>query len=143
MPRMPLLPAIWKIARGGNLRARMRVNRDGLAAIRLHVGRAALESGALDHLAAGGATTAELARELHIADEHLLETLLRVAAATGLVRDDGRQWELTASGDRRRPRARYLPGLLRLPHRAVPGTQLPAHRRSWAALTDFLKEVFR
>jgi SAM-dependent methyltransferase len=98
MIRVPQLPAMWKIARGGNLRGRMRVNRDGLAAIRLHVGRAALESGALDHLAAGGATTAELARELHVADEHLLDILLRVAAATGLVRHDGRQWVLTSVG---------------------------------------------
>jgi hypothetical protein len=31
MPRMPLVPAMWKIARGGNMRTRLRVDRDGLA----------------------------------------------------------------------------------------------------------------
>jgi SAM-dependent methyltransferase len=123
MPRMPLLPAIWKIARGGNIRARMRVNRDGLAAIRLHVGRAALQTGVLDHLAAGRATTAELARELHLADEHLLDTFLRVAAATGLVRDDARQWELTAGG-----RAAIDDDLVRASYLAFPGFHTALYR---------------
>ena len=91
-------PALWKIGRAGNLRARVRATRDGLAAIRLHVGGAAVRTGVLDALAAGPASTAELARELSFSDEKLLATFLRVAATTGLVRDDGRQWRLTSRG---------------------------------------------
>ena len=98
MPRTIETPALWKIVRAGNLRARMRATRDGLAAIRLNVGGAALETGVLDALAAGPATTAELARELHLPDEKLLATFLRVVAVTGLVRNDGRQWVLTSHG---------------------------------------------
>ena len=89
---------LWKIVRAGNLRARLRATRDGLAAIRLHVGYAALESGVLDALAAGPATTAELARELHVSDEKLLSTFLRVVVSTGLLRNDGGQWLLTHRG---------------------------------------------
>jgi 2-polyprenyl-3-methyl-5-hydroxy-6-metoxy-1,4-benzoquinol methylase len=106
------IPALWKIARAGNLRARMRATRDGLAAIRLHVGSAAVRTGVLDALAAGPASTADLARELSVADEKLLATFLRVASATGLVRNDGREWRLTARGraavDDDHVRASYL-----------------------------------
>ncbi len=91
-------PALWKIARGGNLRARIRATRDGLAAIRLNVGGAAVQTGVLDALAAGPATTAELAGELRLADEKLLATFLRVVAGTGLLRDDGGRWRLTSRG---------------------------------------------
>ncbi len=91
-------PALWKIARAGNLRARMRATRDGLAAIRLNAGGAAVGTGVLDALAAGPASTADLARELHLADEKLLATFLRVVASTELVKDEGRQWSLTARG---------------------------------------------
>ena len=98
MPRTIETPALWKIVRAGNVRARMRATRDGLAAIRLNVGGAALETGVLDALAAGPATTAELARELRLPDEKLLATFLRVVAVTGLIRDDGRQWVLTSHG---------------------------------------------
>jgi predicted O-methyltransferase YrrM len=120
---MSQLPALWKIVRGGNLRARLRVTRDGLAAIRLHAGRAALATGVLDHLAAGAATTAELARELHIADEKLLAALLRVVAATGLVRDDGRDWRLTPAG-----RAAIDDDLVRASYLAFPGFHTALYR---------------
>jgi SAM-dependent methyltransferase len=120
---MPLLPAIWKISRGGNLRARMRVNRDGLAAIRLHVGGAAVETGVLDHLVAGGATAAELARELGVADEELLAAFLRVVAAAGMVRDDGRRWTLTAAG-----RAVLDDDLVRASYQAFPGFHTALYR---------------
>ena len=132
-------PALWKIARGGNLRARLRANRDGLAAIRLNVGGAAVETGVLDALAAGAATTAELARELHLPDEKLLATFLRVVAATGLVRDDGGQWRLTSHG-----RAAIDDDLVRASYLAFSGfhTALyrglgrPARRRAPAAGRD-------
>lgn len=91
-------PALWKVVRAGNLRARMRATRDGLAAIRLNVGGAAVDTGVLDALAAGPASTADLARELHLSDEKLLATFLRVVASTGLVEDEGRQWSLTGRG---------------------------------------------
>lgn len=98
MPRTIETPALWKIARAGNLLARMRTTRDGLAAVRLHVGGAAVQTGILDALAAGPATSAELAGELRLADQKLLGTFLRVVAANGLVRDEGGRWLLTSRG---------------------------------------------
>ena len=116
-------PALWKILRAGNVRARMRATRDGLAAIRLHAGSAALESGVLDALAAGPATASELARELHLADEKLLTALLRVAASTGLLRADGEQWRLTDHG-----RAAIDDDLVRATYLAFPGFHTALYR---------------
>jgi SAM-dependent methyltransferase len=123
MPRTIKMPALWKIARAGNLRARMRATRDGLAAIRVNVAGAAVESGVLDALAAGPATTAELARELHLADEKLLATFLRVVAATGLLRDEGGQWRLTDHG-----RAAIDDDLVRASYQAFPGFHTAVYR---------------
>jgi 2-polyprenyl-3-methyl-5-hydroxy-6-metoxy-1,4-benzoquinol methylase len=123
MSRMIETPAIWKIARTGDLRARVRATRDGLAAIRLHVGGAAIETGVLDALAAGRATTAELARELHVTDEKLLAAFLRVIASTGLVRADGQEWSLT-----RRGRAAIDDDLVRASYLAFPGFHTALYR---------------
>ncbi len=117
-------PALWKIARGGNLRARLRANRDGLATIRMHVGGAAVRTGVLDALAAGPATTGELAGQLHIADEKLLATFLRVVASTGLVREDGSQWRLTTRG-----RAAIDDDLVQASYLAFPGFHTALYRQ--------------
>jgi SAM-dependent methyltransferase len=116
-------PALWQVLRAGNVRARMRATRDGLAAIRLHVAGAAVRTGVLDALAAGGATTAELARQLGIADEKLLATFLRVAASTGLVRDAGGQWSLAGHG-----RAAVDDDLVRASYEAFPGFHTALYR---------------
>ncbi len=123
MPRTIETPALWKIIRTGNVRARLRATRDGLAAIRLNVGGAAVETGVLDALAAGSATTAELARGLGVTDEKLLATFLRVVASTGLIRDDGRQWSLTDRG-----RAAVDDDLVRASYQAFSGLHTALYR---------------
>ena len=52
MPRLPGIPALWTILRSGDVRARSRATRDGLAAIRVNVGGAAIATGVLDALVA-------------------------------------------------------------------------------------------
>lgn len=99
MPRLISTRALWTLARAGSLRARVRANREGVAAIRLHLAGAAVDTGLLDALAVGGASTAELARRLAVADEELLRAFLRVVAAAGLVEGaDAGPWRLTRSG---------------------------------------------
>src|SRR4051794_31767862 len=58
----PRAGAAWPFFRAGDLRGRMRVIRDGQAAIRLHVVAAALETSLLDSLAGKPRSTADLAR---------------------------------------------------------------------------------
>jgi predicted O-methyltransferase YrrM len=100
MPRMINAGALWKLVRAGHPTARLRATRDGNAAIRVHLCAAATETGLLDALATGDATTAELARRLGAVDEDLLVAFLRVAASVGLVSGgEGRPpWRLTARG---------------------------------------------
>jgi SAM-dependent methyltransferase len=99
MSRFIEAPAVWKLLRTGDLRARLRATRDGIAGIRLHVAAAALGTGVLDALAAGGASTADLARGTGASDERLLDAFLRVVAAAGLVRGGGGgPWRLTGRG---------------------------------------------
>ena len=99
MPGMINAGTLWKIVRAGHPRARLRATRDGLTAIRVHLGAAAVETGLLDALAAGDATTAELARRLGAVDEELLVAFLRVAASVGwLSGGEGRPWHLTRRG---------------------------------------------
>ncbi len=90
--------AAWQVVRSGDLRARVRVTRDGQAAIRLHQVGAGLSSGLLDALARGPETTGGLARLRGVTDEPLLAALLRVLTAAGVVREDGDRWRLTAAG---------------------------------------------
>jgi SAM-dependent methyltransferase len=100
MARLVDPSALWKIVRAGNVRARLRANRDGAAAIRLSVAGAAVETGLLDALADGDVTTQALARRLGVVDEPLLVAFLRAVAAMGLASgggDDG-PWRLTAHG---------------------------------------------
>ena len=100
MSRFIGAPAVWKLLRTGDLHARLRATRDGIAGIRLHVAGAALATGVLDALAAGSASTADLARATGATDERLLATFLRVVASAGLIRSGGDEasWRLTARG---------------------------------------------
>jgi 2-polyprenyl-3-methyl-5-hydroxy-6-metoxy-1,4-benzoquinol methylase len=123
MPRVTEMPALWKQLRAGNLPARLRATRDGLATIRLNVAGAALRTGVLDALAAGRATTAELARRTGATDEPLLAAFLRVAASTGLVRPDGDAWSLTGRG-----RATVEDDLVRASCEAFPGFHTGVYR---------------
>ena len=124
MPRLISTRALWTLAREGHLRARIRANREGVAAIRLHLTGAAVDSGLLDALADGGASTAELTRRMGGADEDLLAAFLRVVAAAGLVTGtDGGFWRLTARG-----RAGVDDDLVRAVHQAFPGFHTGLYR---------------
>lgn len=131
MPNLTTSPALWKLVRAGNLRARIRANRDGAAAIRLHVAGAAVDTGLLDALATGSATTAELAPRLGATDASLLDAFLRVVAAMGLLRGgaDGGPWELTANG-----RAVVDDDLVRAAYQAFPGFHTALYREIGSVL---------
>ena len=106
--------------RAGHPRARLRATRDGLTAIRLHLGAAAVETGLLDALAERGRHHGRLAARLGAVDEELLVAFLRVAASVGLL-ERGRGPALAPHGPRpgdrgRRPGAGELRGLLRAAH---------------------------
>jgi SAM-dependent methyltransferase len=132
MSRFIEAPALWKVLRTGDLRARLRATRDGIAAIRLHVAGAALATGVLDALAAGSASTAELARETGATDARLLDTFLRVVAAAGLVRDGGDEgpWRLTTRG-----RAVIDDPLVRASYEGFPGLHTALYRDLGPLLT--------
>jgi 2-polyprenyl-3-methyl-5-hydroxy-6-metoxy-1,4-benzoquinol methylase len=130
MPRRPGTPAIWTILRSGDLRSRSRATRDGLAAIRVNVGGAAIATGVLDALSAGSATTADLARELQVTDQELLAAFLRVAAAAGLLREAGGRWSL-----RRLGRAAVDDDLVRASYEAFSGFHTGVYRDLAGLLT--------
>jgi SAM-dependent methyltransferase len=91
--------ATWTLLRAGNLRGRLRVTRDGQAAIRLNLVAAGLATGVLDALAAGPATTAGVATRISAVDVDLLGAFLRVLASAGVLAGDGTgPWRLTAQG---------------------------------------------
>jgi SAM-dependent methyltransferase len=98
MARLSRARTLLTLLRSGDLRTRLRVTRDGQAAIRLGLGAAALDTGVLDALAGGPTTTAELARRVGAAGEDLLAAFLRVLAAAGLAREEGGRWSLAAGG---------------------------------------------
>lgn len=122
--------ALWTLARSGSLRDRLRANRDGVAAIRLHLAGAAVGTGLLDALAAGGADVAELARRMGTEDAELLEAFVRVAAAAGLVRSRGDAWELARHG-----RAVVDDDLVRAVYEAFPGFHTAVYRGLRAQLS--------
>ena len=99
MPGMINPGTLWKVVRAGHPAARLRATRDGLTAIRVHLCAAAVETGVLDALADGDATTADLAGRLGVVDAELLAAFLRMATAAGIVGGgDGRPWQLTGRG---------------------------------------------
>ena len=125
MPGMINARALWKVVRAGHPRARLRATRDGLVAMRLHLGAAAVETGLLDVLAEGDATTARLAERLGAVDEDLLVAFLRVAASVGLLSGgDGRPWHLTARG-----RAIVDDDLVRASYEAFSGLHTAIYRQ--------------
>ncbi len=88
--------AVWTAIRGGDAVARVRVLRDGQAALRLNVGAAGVSTGVLDALAAGPAETTEVAARTGIREVALLEAFLRVLEAAGHVRSCDGRWQLRA-----------------------------------------------
>src|SRR5687768_9944897 len=117
--------ALWKIVRAEHPRARLRATRDGLVAVRLHLGAAAVETGLLDVLAEGDATTARLAERLGAVDEDLLLAFLRVTASVGLLSGgEGRPWQLTARG-----RAVVDDDLVRASYEAFSGLHTAIYRQ--------------
>jgi SAM-dependent methyltransferase len=118
-------PALLKIVRAGNLRARLRANRDGVAALRLHVAGAALHTGLLDALREGGATTDELAGRLDADDRSLFAAFARLDASAGLIGADGDDgpWRLTDRG-----RSVVSDDLVRAAYEAFPGFHTALYR---------------
>ncbi|MGY1608057.1 MULTISPECIES: class I SAM-dependent methyltransferase [unclassified Geodermatophilus] len=94
---MPSPRVLAEVLRGGDLRARLRAAREGLAGIRLQLVAAALDLGLLDALGEGPAGTEQLAGRLGAVDPDLLAAYLRVLAAAGLVTGEG-AWRLTRFG---------------------------------------------
>ncbi|MGY1703874.1 methyltransferase domain-containing protein [Geodermatophilus sp. SYSU D00697] len=90
--------ATVQLLRAGDLRARLRATREGLAAVRLSLVAAALETGVLDALADRPGSTDDLVRRTGAGDPELCAAFLRVVAAAGLVRGDDAAWELTRQG---------------------------------------------
>lgn len=123
MARLSTARTLLTLLRAGNARARLRATRDGQAAIRLHLGAAALGTGVLDALAGEAATVAELADRLGLPAEGLLAAFVRVLAAAGLVRDDGGRWYLTVAG-----RAMVDDDLVRASHEAFAGFHTGLYR---------------
>jgi len=123
MARPSTVRSVLALLRAGDLRARLRVTRDGQAAVRLNTGAAALRTGVLDVLAEGPAATSDLARRLGTTEEDLFAAFLRVFAATGLVRDDRGRWALTAGG-----RALVDDDLVRASHEAFAGFHTGLYR---------------
>ncbi|HEX6444532.1 MAG TPA: class I SAM-dependent methyltransferase [Streptosporangiales bacterium] len=95
---MPDPRVLAEVLRSGNLRARLRAARDGLAGIRLQLIAAALDLGLLDALGEGPAGIAQLAGRLGAVDRDLLAAYLRVLAAAGVVTGEG-SWRLTRFGE--------------------------------------------
>ncbi|MGY1813734.1 class I SAM-dependent methyltransferase [Blastococcus sp. SYSU D00820] len=123
MPRMLRARAAWEVVRSGDLRGRVRATRDGQAAVRLHQVAAGLSTGVLDALAAGTASTAELATRCRWTDADLAAAFLRGLAAAGVVAADGDRWRLTARG-----RAVVGDDLVRASHEAFAGFHTDLYR---------------
>ena len=134
MARPSTARTLLTLLRVGNVRARLRVTRDGQAAVRLNLGAAALRTGVLDALAGGPAATSDLARRLGMPEEALLAAFLRVVAAAGLVRDDGGRWSLTAGG-----RAVVDDDLVRASHEAFAGFHTGLYRELGPLLAGDLR----
>jgi hypothetical protein len=133
MPRMISPRATWKLLRAGNLRGRLKVTRDGQAAIRLNLVAAGLATGVLDGLAEGPAPTADLAARISALDGDLLAAFLRVLAAAGVIRGDGRgPWRLAAQG-----RAAVQDDLVRASCEAFAGFHTGLYRDPWPAQRGF------
>ena len=123
MPRLVSARALWTLARAGNLPARVRANREGVTAIRLHLVGAAVDTGLLDALAAGDADDEALARRMAVDDAELLAAFVRVVESVGLVRLRRGSWGLTARG-----RAIVDDDLVRAVYQAFPGFHTGLYR---------------
>ena len=97
MARMPNPRVLVEVLRSGNLRARVRSAREGLAGVRLQLIAAALDLGLLDALDDGPASTEDLSERLGVVERDLLGAYLRVLAAAGVVTGEG-SWRLTRFG---------------------------------------------
>jgi predicted O-methyltransferase YrrM len=129
VPRMLNARATWQLLRAGDLRARLRATREGQTAVRLHLVGAALETGLLDALADGPASTDDLVRRTGTADPELFQAFLRVVAAAGLVRGYDAAWELTREG-----RAVVRDDLVRATYEAFSGFHTGVYRELRAQL---------
>ncbi|MGY1640068.1 methyltransferase domain-containing protein [Geodermatophilus sp. SYSU D00703] len=115
--------ATWQLLRAGELRARLRATREGQTAVRLHLVGAAVETGLLDALTDGRASSDDLVRRTGTADPELFAAFLRVVAAAGLVRGNDTAWELTRAG-----RAVVRDDLVRATYEAFSGFHTGVYR---------------
>ncbi len=86
------------MARAGRAGVRLRVLRDGNAALRTAVLAGGIRTGVLPALAAAPADVRDLADRVDVVDPDLLAAFLRVLAASGLVRQKGGLWQVTSRG---------------------------------------------
>ncbi|SFF36765.1 class I SAM-dependent methyltransferase [Blastococcus tunisiensis] len=129
MRRLITARALWTLARAGNLPARVRANREGATAIRLHLAGAAVDTGLLDALATGAADIDELAQRMAVDDLELLAAFLRVVESASLVQVRRGSWRLTARG-----RAIVDDDLVRAVYQAFPGFHTGLYRELPAQL---------
>jgi len=87
-----------RLARSGEVRARLAAVRDGQAAVRVAAVGAGLRTGVLDALREGPRTTTDLASRGGWSDEDLLGALLHVLSGMSLVHEAHGRWELGRRG---------------------------------------------
>lgn len=89
---------VLKVARSGDVRARVAAIRDAQAAVRVAAVTAGLRTGTLDHLRSGPDSVAGIAGKRGWSDQVVVEGLLQVLAMLGLVERRGSTWGLTRRG---------------------------------------------
>lgn len=89
---------LLRLARSGDVRARVASVRDGQAAVRLAAVGAGLSTGLLDLLRESPDSTEGLAKRAGWTAPGILEGLVRVLSAMGLVRGGPERWQLTRRG---------------------------------------------
>lgn len=87
--------AVWAVARAGNPTARMRVLRDGAAALRVSILAAGISSDVLPALTEQRHDLPALARRVGAIHHDLLEGFLHVLAAANLVEEQAGRWQAT------------------------------------------------
>jgi SAM-dependent methyltransferase len=87
--------AVWAVARAGNPTARLRVLRDGTAALRASILTAGITSGVLPALTEQAHDVPALGRRVGAKDEVLLDGFLDVLAAAGYCQQRAGRWRAT------------------------------------------------
>lgn len=90
--------AVVAMALAGRPVTRLRVLRDGNAALRTAIAACGIGTGVLPALAEAPARAGDLADELDVVDVELFRAFLRVLDSSGLVREKDGRWQVTSRG---------------------------------------------